>query len=169
MRIITHAGMSIKAFGEQYGFSRNRLTWQSQARFSTVSDSIVEALSALLAARGMTVEGVSEELFGRPLQVAYSEFRFAKRQRADLPTELSGWDGRENPIRFLVRAVGGVSTLSNKLCVHEFTLRRYWSGEGVALPEDVRQALRDTQWEWAESFINACEKHDQGRAATGRS
>lgn len=163
MRIITHAGMSIKAFGEHFDFTRNRLTWQAQARFSSVADSIVNALKVLLEERGMSLEGVSEELFGRPLQQAYSVFRFEQRQKADLPTELSGWDPQEPPIRFLVRAVGGVSTLSRKLCVHEFTLRRYWSGEGQALPDDVRQALRDTQWEWAESFIRACDKHDLTR------
>ncbi len=163
MRVITYAGMSIKAFGEEYDFTRNRLTWQAQARFSAVSDSIVEALGKLLRSRGLTLEGVSEELFGRPLQQAYTQFRYAQRLKADLPTELSGWDGNEHPIRFLVREVGGVSTLSRKLCVHEFTLRRYWSGEGNALPEDIRQALRDTRWEWAESFISACDKHDANR------
>jgi len=163
MRLITHAGVSIKAFAEQYGFTRNRMTWQAQARFSEISDSIVTALSSLYAERGLDLEGVSEELFGRPLHRAYAEFRYAKRTQANLPTELSGWDPSEPPIRFLVRAVGGVSTLSNKLCVHEFTLRRYWSGEGLALPEQVREALRDTQWEWAESFIAACDRYDQTR------
>lgn len=163
MRLIAHAKITLTEFTAEYGFTRTRMTHQGQGRYNRISDSIVESLESLYGdAHHLDVACV--ELFGTDdLQRVYQAWRKARRSQTALPLNFVRAMSGERPIERLVRQVGGVSTLSRELCVNEFTLRRYWWGDTQTLPEDISEALLDTGWRFADSFIRACDRNDKDR------
>jgi hypothetical protein len=163
MRLIAHAGATLVGFTSEYRFTRTRMTHQGQGRYNRIADTILEALEKEYGGR-RELDAAAFELFGHTdIQAEYQAWRKARRRETSLPLTFVRAEPGERPIERLVRQVGGVSTLSRLLCVNEFTLRRYWWGDTQTLPEDIIEALLDTGWRWADSFVRSCDKSDRAR------
>lgn len=163
--IIRRLGMNVKEFGQVYGFNRGRMVHQGNGRFTTISDSIFEALEDLAKQQGTTLEKaiLDEYALGstdgrKRLQEIYEDWQTQKRAEANLPTRLPRRIAGEAPIAQLTRAVGGISTLSRKLCVNEYVLRRFVKGEAKRIPDQFITALEESNWPLAGDFLDAQER-----------
>lgn len=141
-------GMTRSAFGEKYGYSKSYLLRLSQGRQSSLSESIVNALSKEYRLRGLTPMDYGTR---------WVSWIYRHRSAQTLPNPVK--DSSLNPFQRLVDAAGGTARMAALLAVPDTLVDRYRKGDpSFNMPEPIHEALANMKYPYRVALEREMEK-----------
>lgn len=134
---LREVGITRTAFGSAHGFSKPYLLRVSQGRQSSLSESVIWALRAEYARKGID--------FPDDWAERWDEWIVAHRRAQTLPKP--EYNAHENPFKRLVTAAGGYSRMSAILAAPDVLVTRYANGKTRDMPTAIEEALTDMRYE----------------------
>jgi hypothetical protein len=144
--LVKASGLSRRQFAREHGVGEQVLLRLSQGRFSSVPQSIVDAVYA--AHNIDELQDLLRDAYGSDeVQESYARWRESL-PAVLLPTEqdIAAQDTALSPAQRLAAAVGSMSKLAKITKTHDFVVRRYVHGETRELPASMRAAMEEQKW-----------------------
>lgn len=157
-RLRKECGLTIKAFCETYGFSKQSIIGIEAGMYPELSDRMIISMGHACHTHNVDAATTLLESYGVPrLQDAYLEWCQAERRYAGHILAMYRPDvgtATRSPMQLLVDdTVGSVQGFAKRLKVPQATLFRYASGKQVTMPKSIETALRQVKYPYLSELI----------------